>query len=509
MTAPAASPGITQAGHQRGRRLSLLSKLAYSLGATVDGVTSNALNFFLLFYATAVCGLSGALAGVALSAGLAVDAILDPLIGSLSDGWRSRLGRRLPFMLVGLPLAAVSLVLIFSLPPGLGQGALFARLLALSVALRVSISLFNLPYYALGAELTDDYAERSRIVAWRWGIGMLGGLATVMLGFGGFLRGPGGNLIRAAYIPFALCSAALMVATASVSLVAAGALRDRTHVEEGRLTMAELLRGFGEVARSGTFRVMVLSTACIFIAQGVTFTLGLHASTYFWKLGNGQIQAVTLALFVGMLAGAPLLGAAAARTEKRTLLLASLVVLAATEVLPASLRLAGLLSIEGTRLTALLCANAVATGLGIAGAVICVTSMLADAADEHEYRFGGRREGLYFAGWTFAGKAAGGIGALVAGVALQASGFPTGSVGPGTPLALSPETIARLGLAYGPGAALFSVAGIVILLFYRLTRERHAAMLQELALRRAAEAALPRQCGVQSVAGLVTKAENA
>src|ERR1700734_902538 len=103
----------------RSTPLTLSIKLGYSAGQFIDGIVNNALVVFLLFYVTAVCGLSGALAGVALSAGIIVDAIMDPAIGALSDGWRSRLGRRLPFMLAGSVPIAVTFVLIFMLPAGL------------------------------------------------------------------------------------------------------------------------------------------------------------------------------------------------------------------------------------------------------------------------------------------------------------------------------------------------------------------------------------------------------
>ncbi len=124
---------------------------------------------FVLFYVTAVCGLPAGLAGVALGAGLLVDAVMDPFIGSLSDGLRSRLGRRVPFMIGGLVPVVVTFNLMFALPSTLGDTPLFLWLMVVSVALRVSLSLFALPYQALGAELSDDYAERSSIAAWRWG----------------------------------------------------------------------------------------------------------------------------------------------------------------------------------------------------------------------------------------------------------------------------------------------------------------------------------------------------
>lgn len=111
-----------------------------------------------------------------------------------------------------------------------------------------------------------------------------------------------------------------------------------------------------------------------------------------------------LAYFCGLLAGAPLIGMFAHLFDKKRMLLISLGILIVTQALPASLRLAGLLHMEGMPLVVTLACNAAIGGLGLTAAAIAVSSMLADAADEHEYLFGSRREGLYFAGWAFAGR---------------------------------------------------------------------------------------------------------
>ena len=66
-----------------------------------------------------------------------------------------------------------------------------------------------------------------------------------------------------------------------------------------------------------------------------------------------------------------------------------------------------------------------AAGALMAAASIAFSSMMADAADEHEHLFGARREALFFAGWAFASKAATGAGALISGLILQAIAFPT------------------------------------------------------------------------------------
>ncbi len=468
--------------------ISLGDKVRYAAGAAIDGVTSNALNLFLMFYVTAVCGLPGTLAGLALSVGLVVDAVSDPLIGSLSDGWRSRWGRRLPFMAIGTPASAILFVLIFSLPSGLGETTLFLLLATWSVLLRVSISLFNLPDYALGAELTDDYNERSRIVAWRWGMGMLAGLATVLIGFGGFFGGPRGTLDHHAYSPFALCCAALMVVGGLVSMHASATLRHRAHAEDPGVTpgLGGLIAGVSEVAHNATFRVLFFASLLLFVAQGVTLALGLHANTYFWRLSPGDIQNVTVMLLVGLLVGAPLFGMIAPRFEKKPMLVLAFCGMIATEAAPAGLRLLGALPLEGPALGALLAVNSGLLGLSITAAAIALISMLADAADEHEYLFGRRREGLYFAGWAFAAKSAGGLGALIGGIILDLSGFPSGVASAGSRLVVSAHTASMVAFFAGPGSAVVSLSSLAMLAFYHLDRARHADILAKLAIRRAA-----------------------
>src|SRR5580658_2564099 len=170
--------------------LSLLS--LYGSGAMADAVVQAALASFLFFYLTAVCGLSNTLAGVSLFAALAVDAVADPLVGSISDNSWTRWGRRHPFMLAGAAPLAIALGLLFSIPPGLSGGWLFAYATAASIALRVSQSLVVLPYIALGAELSDDYAERTNIVAARALFTVLGTVVCISLALQVFLGGPGG-----------------------------------------------------------------------------------------------------------------------------------------------------------------------------------------------------------------------------------------------------------------------------------------------------------------------------
>ena len=476
----------TPVGGARDARLRMGQQFSYGLGQLLDGASSNAITVFLLFYLTAVCGLSGSAAGIAISAGLVIDAIADPVIGFLSDGWRSPWGRRLPFMTVAVVPAAISFVLIFSLPKSAHGTGLFLLVMCASLLLRLSVSLFNLPYLAMGAEITDNHKERMSIAAWRWGLGMAAGLVSVALGFGVFLNGPQGLMHRDAYTPFALTCAALMVLGAAASILAGHRMRGRMH-ETARATggnRANFIAGVIELFRNASFRALFASAILFFVSLGVSLALGLHANTFFWHLETSETKVVTLSQFVGLLVGAPLAGLFGG-FEKRTAMLIGLTGMMLALALPVTLRLLGLLPLSHTPLAALLSASALFGGIMMSVVAVAFGAMMADAADEHEYLFHTRREGLYFAGWTFAAKTSAGIGTLFAGLILEFIGFPKDLAAAGGLSAhISPRTVELLGTFAGPGAAIIGLAGIAVILRYRMNRRHHAEIIAILSERR-------------------------
>ena len=72
-------------------------KFNYSIGAVANGIKTDTFTFFLLFFYSRVIGLDPLLAGTAIFIALLVDSVTDPLMGTLSDRTKSKLGRRHPF----------------------------------------------------------------------------------------------------------------------------------------------------------------------------------------------------------------------------------------------------------------------------------------------------------------------------------------------------------------------------------------------------------------------------
>jgi glycoside/pentoside/hexuronide:cation symporter, GPH family len=457
----------------------------YGAGSLVENATTPVLALSL-FYLSALCGLSGSEAGFVAMLTLVVDSFCDPLVGSLSDNSRSRHGRRHPFMLLSLVPIFVAFGLLFSVPQGLSGLPLFGYALVTLFAARIALSFFIVPYMGLGAELSDDYTERSTIVAARVVFSVTVGLVIAILSAGVFLGGPHGQYYRPGYAALAWTAGAIAVLGGLVSTL--GTLSSRGRLHQAPADQRTDLRNFPveliEVFRNSSFRWLFITCLIFFVSAGAAGSLTLYANSYFWHLFGRQLLPLGLAAAPGGLLGVAIAGMLGRRFEKRTTAMIGLGLIGGGQAFPVILRLTGLIPLSAAVPT-LVVAIVLAT-IGAAVALIGFQSMMADAADEHEHMFFARREGLYFAGITTSAKASSGIGAFIAGVALDVIGFPHGAAATGAAAHIPAETIRNLGLVYGPGAAIFTVIAILVLFRYRLDRAGHARIRGDLDQRRAA-----------------------
>ena len=187
-------------------KLDFATKFAFGFGqlgeALFLGIT---LTFVSLFYNQAV-GLTMDLVGLALFVGIFADAISDPLVGSISDRWRSkRFGRRHPFLFVSAPPLALCLYMLFQPPEALiavspgetlpEQLPLFFWMLTWLLLGRFFLTLYVVPHLALGAELSSNYNERASVYSYNAVFGFFFGPMIAFVAFTYFFAGEG---IRAA-----------------------------------------------------------------------------------------------------------------------------------------------------------------------------------------------------------------------------------------------------------------------------------------------------------------------
>ncbi len=482
-------------------KLSFNLKFAFGIGQLAEGLKAGALGTFLFFYYNQVLGLSGTLTGLAVSTALVVDAVVDPLIGSLSDHWRSKYGRRHPFMYASILPLAICFFLLFA-PPVRGEWALFVWLVVFTNLARISISLYFVPHQALGAEMSTDFTERSALVAYRVFFSIVGGFAATVIGFQFFFAPTpefsNGQLNGVAYAPFAATLAALMAIAIFWSTLGTRSVipyLPKAAPEAPVNAFAFLVRVLKDMAtalRCGSFAWLFSGVLVIFVMIGVNTALDLYMYTYFWELTHGQIVALATAYPVGLMLGALVAPSLQRRYGKRWALLFGTITWGALQVLPIMLRLAGWFPENGDgMLVPILIVMRVLQGAGAVQANVAFGSAVADVCDEHELQSGKRQEGIFFSAVSFSSTCAVGGGSLIAGLGLDLIDWPRGAKILSA-ADVPADAIFGLGVIYGPVVASLALLTMWCYSHYRLTRERHAEILAELARRRDVLAAADR-----------------
>ena len=206
---------VTESAPARAR-LPFSVKLAYGLPAMAGAGMGVPIAIAMTkFYSDNVGVALGFIAlGQAISR--AFDAISDPLMGWISDRTRSRWGRRRPWMFIGAPLAAIFFVMLFSPPEGIGPTAGAVWFTVAIFMFFVLNTIYGIPHYGLGPELTYDYHERSSLYAWRDASAIFGTLiaaAAPSVAMGVMRRGGADPHVaeRQIYFWFSIAMAALLV----------------------------------------------------------------------------------------------------------------------------------------------------------------------------------------------------------------------------------------------------------------------------------------------------------
>jgi GPH family glycoside/pentoside/hexuronide:cation symporter len=463
-------------------------KFFYSIGQFIESGYL-AINTFIFFYYTAVLGLSGSMVGLALAVSMTVDAALDPLIGSWSDSVRSRFGRRLPMMMLAAPLTMVTMGLLFAPPSAMTPVLLFVWLTLTKGGLRAFASMYNIPYFALGGEMSDDYVERSRIVSYRLLSGILVTVMITALAFSVFFAGEGGLQRAESYPAFGWTIGVLALTGGLICCL--GVWRYAVALPQPTTPPAPMLGRFlGEMAellRNRTFLVLFLSMLLFASAAGVHQALNNHAYVFVWKLRPETIQVIAYVYLTGILAGVPLTPMLLRWMEKKTVAAMGFTLVAVGWIVLPGLRGLGLFAPIGAAALPWLCLSTLIFGLASGLIFIVFPSMMADAAEEHEHLHGSRREGLFFSGLGFAGKAAGGMGMMIGGFALDLLRFPR-EVGRQVNAVVDPQVLSHLVLAWGWIPAALVGLGALVFAPYAITRARHEQITAELRVRRAAAA---------------------
>lgn len=459
------------------------TKLGYGIGQMSDGVKQAAFSTFLIFYYNQVLGLSASLAGVAALLALIADAVTDPMIGHISDRFKSKFGRRHPFMLAGVIPFALSMYFLFAPPAGLSEGQLFAWMVGMGIAVRFALTLFYVPHLSLGAELVDGYHERTSIIGYRVFFTYFGIFVTSALGFAVFFPPtpelPNGLLNAASYPKFGLFCALLASVAMIVTIFSTRSCIPNLTQPIASDKKQRTLLSFFEVFRTlkipsfkNLFAVILIFTSLV----GMVQTLLVYIATYVFEFEPIHLAGFSSSFIIGLLFASVVAQKLGQRYDKRTALGICMFLGSVFGFMPITIYLFDLLPTEiGSKFTFIFVVNGISQIFFIAY-MILLDSMLTDVIDENQLKTGHREEGLFFAARSFSQKASFGLGALFAGIALDVIKFPKNA----SPETISPEVVDSLAMLGGPVLFFFFVGTILISKNYPLTKDKHAEIMSQI-----------------------------
>jgi len=460
------------------------TRWTYSSGGALYGVITNA-HYFVLIYYSQVLGLDAGLAGLAVGVGLVFDAITDPLVGYLSDSTRSKWGRRHPWLYASIVPLALSFYFLWH-PPSFveGQRALFTYLLVCNIALRTSLTMFLVPAYAIVAEITADYDQRTWLLTGFHVVYAVlnNGMSVLMYAvwlvptpdYADGILNPGGYQ-NAALLGTAVIVVSMLIFTVGLQRHIP---RFRTYRATHRISPGQFFREVTDVFRIGSARIIVGSGVLYYAGVGTYVALWVYIYSYFWEFTSHQISLIVIPMALAGLFLPPLMARMAAGRDKKRVAITGLLGAMSINIVPITLRLLGLFPDNGSDALfwIMLVAGFFETVLFLVF-LVCWRSMIADLTERIELETGRRNEGVISSTITFSAKCADALGTLIAGILLSLIAFPTETAVGEVP----PEVVFNLGLVYGPLIFLIWMGVIWFVSRYRISRERHAATLEQLA----------------------------
>lgn len=403
--------------------------LAYGSGNLSVNLLSQAFATFATFYYVDHLGVDPSLIGVAMVIHGIVNAVLNPLVGHLSDRTRTRWGRRVPYIAIGMVPLAAAFTMIW-IPLVDGGTARFWYFLIVVLVYDVLFVVVVLNYVALFPEMFTTIAERAAAASWRQMfaiVGMIVGVAAAPLLYGAVgwaAMGVSFGVVALAFFALSLRGSA-----------------ERVHAERERFGFLAALR------YTLANRAFVTYVTGSFLLQ-LTFALLQAGIPFFTKYALGEADSANSvilgAVFVVAIPMVYVWSRVTTRIGPRRAVLVAIVVYGAAQV---PFLLVGSLALAAV--------TGAAVGVGIAGMLVLLEILLAEVIDDDERRTGTRREGMYFGMNGFIVRWAVSLQAVVITVVLARSNYHNGaavqppSVETGVRLMMGAVPLVVLALAFG------------------------------------------------------------
>jgi GPH family glycoside/pentoside/hexuronide:cation symporter len=469
------------------RSASFPKMVGYGLGECANSLIMNGFFGFAMLYYTEALKLSPSLAGIAMSVSVFWEAITEPVMGHFSDHTRSRFGRRHPWMLAGGLMMAVCFFFIWAVPSGLVGHAqpLFWYLVVMNLLLRTGLTMFFIPYIALGFEMVGDYEGRSKIQAVRQVLNMAANFAGPALAWSIFFRDgvavDGSKIIGTTVTQnFVHMGAAFSLATVVFVLVVLwltrGSIEDtRAKVQHDDPSKREnFWRDMKHIVLDPNPRWVFVFIFFVCVGMVLVSSLQMYVYVYFMKFEPYQKSIAHGSTMIGMATGAAISAWLAKKLDKKgAVLLGGFLSILCNAVL-AALFLTGIVPVGTQTALWLFVALHASYWLGNGIMLPIATAMMADVAELHRARTGVNKDGGYSAVFSLAMRLAISFSLMVSGWTLTGIGFVAKENAEQTP-----EAIWRLGAATFIAGPLVCVASLLAIRLYPLTREKVKSLISQ------------------------------
>ena len=451
-------------------KIPMSDKISYGIGNFGVGVAIQVVGAFLMFYCTAILNISGSLVGIVISIGIAWDAITDPLMGYISDNTKSKaFGRRHLYLIIGGIGIGICNLILWNIPGNFSAMTKFIIIFVDIIAIKTFMTIYITPYTALGAELSNDYNERTSIQGIKTIFFLLGlffvSVVLLYIFFQPTAEFPIGQLNPKAYSNMGIFSSIIIVVFSLACYFYTKKyiplLRLAENQTDEKAGLRNLLTSFKGILGNALFRSIALTYMFNNIASAMFSNIGLHVFTYTFILNNQQIALMVGTQFAVSILSQPAWTYISKKIDKKPSIKLGL----------------GLCIIASAYFFALvvfknhILGNAmyflpftILAGFGTGGLFTLPLSMIADIIDLEELNTGKRSEGTYYGCLTLFYKFSQSITLLLVGFVLDIIKFNSS-----LPVQ-SESTVFTLGLILSISTSISFVAAFISVKKYSLNK---------------------------------------
>ncbi len=274
----------------QGAKVSTFEKVAFGVGMLGNQMFPAALGIFMVVLVRGL-GMDPVMWGILFFVPRLWDALIDPVMGFISDNTKSRWGRRRPYILVGAVVAGLSYIFMWQLSPQNSHAYNFTYFLVLSLVFYFGLTIFAAPYVAMGYEMSDDFHERTQLMAvaqwigqWAWVIVPWFWVIIynkdiypdAVAGARNLSIWVGLGCMVLAMIPAVFCRTR-PVDPGTLEVLSARNLKKNT---------ASLVKGFGQTLRLKPFRQVCIATFFVFNAFNTVAGMSWFIIVYYMNHGD-------------------------------------------------------------------------------------------------------------------------------------------------------------------------------------------------------------------------------